>query len=358
MVETVASPVALTETVLECPLCGDQAVEPLFPAHDRLYHLPGAFALVRCEACQLVRLSPRPVKGRLKDYYPEDDYYSYRSPTVSIETISTRGRLAWIRDGIRDCVLSSRGYTTSPLKAWQRILRPIFVSCFLRPALYGWGTRFPNYVPGGRALDVGCGNGYYLSYLKHHGWEVKGVDFSATAADVARHQFGIDVFAGELQDAPFELESFDFINMSHIIEHVADPLRMLRHTASLLKPGGILYIETPNVGSFGSKRCGRYWYAWESPRHLVMFSPATLEKAIAGAGLRVQRMWSIVYNLFDWEETYKKEEQERRKLDVRPQVRPEAKPRVALLSGAAHLARLFDPLSGDFLCCFAIKEKS
>ncbi|HXG68169.1 MAG TPA: class I SAM-dependent methyltransferase [Blastocatellia bacterium] len=347
----------LTEIVKTCPLCKSEGAEKMFPVRDRLHGLPGEFALVRCGNCSLVRLSPRPVPESLSYYYPEAEYYSYQTPTASIQTLSPRAQLRGLRNTIRNLVLHSLEYPVPPPTGWQRALQPLLVSLFRTRALYGMPRRFPRYRPGGRALDIGCGNGAYLSYLKHHGWQVAGVDISAEAAATAKREFDIDVFAGQLQDAPFEPASFDFIHMSHVIEHVPDPLEVLYLTARLLKPGGHLYIETPNVDSAGCRQCGRYWFPWESPRHLFLFSPDTLRQILCKAEFAILDMQTIFFQqLYHWEATYQLEERRQSRLSPRPQLRLVSRPRAILLWSAARFECLLHPLNGDILCCWATKK--
>src|SRR5262249_18179345 len=77
---------AVTETVSTCPLCGSGDATWIAHARDRLHHVPGEFAFVRCNACTLVRLSPRPTAEALGAYYPDDSYYSYDA-AQSIDSI-------------------------------------------------------------------------------------------------------------------------------------------------------------------------------------------------------------------------------------------------------------------------------
>lgn len=306
---------------------------------------------MRCD-CGLVILSPRPIVEELAFYYPESDYYSYSSG-VSVQAIRSGGVLHRIRDGLRRAVLSDWGYPMPDLRPWERMVRPIASRLVANSALYGMADKFPHYRPGGRALDIGCGNGSFLTYLKHHGWEVAGVELSAAAARAAKEQFGIDVFVGDLADAPFAPASFDFIHLSHVIEHVPDPTAVLRSAASLLRPGGTVYIETPNEASFGAHVCGEYWFPWESPRHLYVFSPATLRGCIEAAGLRVTRMWTgKFHNLFAWEDTYRQEECGAT-VPVRPSLRTYRRPRAVVLDAARRVTVILRPLSGDILFCLA-----
>ena len=74
--------------------------------------------------------------------------------------------------------------------------------------------------------------------------------------------------------------------LSHVVEHIADPLDFLKLVFKLLKKGGTIYVEVPNYESFSRKYSQQYWYAWETPRHLLMFSPKTISGLFEKAGFK------------------------------------------------------------------------
>ena len=124
-------------------------------------------------------------------------------------------------------------------------------------------------VPQGRVLDVGCGSGEILSNLKSLGWQVEGVDFDPAAVAAARTR-GVPVHLGDLFDQKFPAESFDAVVMSHVIEHVPDPLGLIQECERILKPGGRLVMVTPNPRSLSHRLFGRAWRGLEPPRHLYI----------------------------------------------------------------------------------------
>ena len=345
-----------SEEVTVCPLCDSSGSNFLFWNFDRFYHLPGKFGIVQCEDCRLVRLSPRPVKESLGFYYPSENYYSYQTPAVSLDNLTERGFVSKIREGIRQTVFDDLGYPVGKLSAWQKVLQPLLVKFFSKQSTYGWGERFPKYKKDGFALDIGCGNGSQLSYLKHYGWKVVGVDLSEEAAKVAKKNFGIDVYVGELETLPYPPNTFDFVNMSHVLEHVTSPVDTLKKVKELLKPGGIVYAEVPNYESFTRKLSKEHWFAWETPRHLFMFSPQTLERVFKESGLKIEKINTRIENLLRWDNTYKLEEEAGEKLISRPSVIGSDKLKISLLSYAVKFKHLFDKDGGDFVCCWATKS--
>jgi len=84
-------------------------------------------------------------------------------------------------------------------------------------------------------LDVGCGSGTLLGLLKHRGFRVTGLDFSAEAAAIAKAENGVDVAVGSLEEAHFPAESFDVVTLFHVMEHVTNPRQVLAEVSRVLK---------------------------------------------------------------------------------------------------------------------------
>jgi SAM-dependent methyltransferase len=136
-------------------------------------------------------------------------------------------------------------------------------------------------------LDVGCGPGFLLEAARRRGWEVLGVDPSRFAADSAAHTFGVRVLCCSLAEAALEPVSFDAVSLLHAVEHFADPVAALADVARLLRPGGVLFLETPNAASEGYRLFGREWVLLNPMEHRYVFSPRTLARALEAAGLQV-----------------------------------------------------------------------
>lgn len=148
------------------------------------------------------------------------------------------------------------------------------------------------YKHAGRLLDVGCSAGIFLKAARTAGWEVCGVELSEDTASVARARFGLDVRQGALTERTFAPASFDAITLWDVVEHLPEPVPVLRTVRALLKDDGVLLLETPNVEglfprlSYRAASDGRYWRHPEPPAHLFQFSKKTLGRALHAAGLR------------------------------------------------------------------------
>ncbi len=341
-----------TELVPACDLCGSSATDVLLSnLSDKLHRLPGVFALQRCRQCGLVRLSPRPASSSLHLYYPAEGYYAYERVTRS--SPDANRRLRGLGERLRRVVLDRQALHDGESPPWSRLVPTRLRRTVARRAAYGL-EGFPRELSGGRALDLGCGNGSFLERLRHHGWDVVGIDTSPAAAAAARELFGIEVHIGTLEEASLPERSFDFIRLSHTFEHLDRPVTTLRHVARLLRSGGHIYIETPNIESLGFWWTKEYWFPLEVPRHLWLFSVDTLVAALLACGLSIVRMETRGFPTFIWEATYRREARAgHTDGGPRPSLKPEQVPRAAALGLAAKTVRRFTPRLGDIVSCWA-----
>ena len=136
---------------------------------------------------------------------------------------------------------------------------------------------------GARILDYGCGNGILLKELAALGFtDLTGYDFDHKAVSVVR-SLGFRCYSDPENIKPGTIE---VIFLSHVLEHVPRPKQLISHLIELTKPGGIIYIRTPNGRSLLARFCAANWRGWETPRHLNVFSCASLKtllNAVPGA---------------------------------------------------------------------------
>ena len=101
--------------------------------------------------------------------------------------------------------------------------------------------------PKGRLLDLGCGFGYFLDLAKKRGWQAYGVEVSNSASQFATQEFKLDIFQGELEDAQFASNYFDVVAMWNVLEHLHDPLALLKEVNRILKKDGLVAMRVPNM---------------------------------------------------------------------------------------------------------------
>lgn len=220
-----------------CDLCRS-ATFSLRPQETTALRLPDPYTIVRCDNCQLMYMNPRMTAEEYREFYDSKYYDDYEYDTILSEERNPKflQRLATFRQ--------------------------------LKPAR-------------GRLLDIGTATGEFLHTAKQDGWEVWGTEVSSFAAQQAKRLYGLDIFVGEVDDAPYAEKSFDIIHLSHVLEHVPSPRGTLRSITRLLKDDGYLVIEIPY--QFGNwfdrlaQRFGRSHITKEpSLHHVYFYTPRSL----------------------------------------------------------------------------------
>jgi len=239
---------------VRCHLCGSWSSDTVIEGPDRMFPSTEIFRFIRCNHCGLIYLDPQPTKAELGRYYPQD--YAPHSDSAG-------KHMPWVkrwahRYGIR--------------KRQQVILAE---------------QRTP-----GRLLDVGCATGTFLAAMRDVGWDVRGVELSAEVAARARQWWGVDVYPGELAEAGFGDEYFDAVTLWDTLEHVHQPLAVLREVWRILKPDGMLALRTPNVHSVNLRLFGPHWGGWDMPRHLYIFPLPTLRQMLTQCAFEDVRAFS------------------------------------------------------------------
>jgi len=263
-----------------CLLCGSEGEVLYSDLRDRLFGAPGIWALMRCPKCQLVWLNPQPNPDDIGKLYAQ--YFTHTTPNSAPKNSSALRKL------IKASILASGfGYSVD---GSNRMLGSLLSLVEPLKEMVGGGVRWLGNDDKGRLLDVGCGNGRFLDQMKQLGWVVAGVEPDGEAVSVALERYGLDVFQGSLEEAGFPDGHFDAITVNHVIEHVPDPIGLLRECRRVLKPEGKLVVSTPNINSLGRSTFDEAWLAWDPPRHLYLFSPQTLRVCAEAAKLDIQEL--------------------------------------------------------------------
>lgn len=237
---------------MKCPVCGSSEIEEIIPkAPD--YITAEVFKVIGCQGCDVNFTYPVPAD--VGAYYPSK-YRGYNPFLLAV--------LRW--------------FYLMRVKKWLKT------------------------VGGpGAALEVGCGLGLMLDILRRKGWEVTGIERTEEMAAKVRDNLGLNVISGDFTRLP-KTHSFDLIVLFNVLEHMPNPQIVLKECAQRLKTGGFLIISVPNFDSWQARFNSHLWLHLDPPRHLVHFTPQSLENNLAMAGLAVHSVQfaSFEHDPFGW----------------------------------------------------------
>jgi len=222
---------------IACPVCDGDAFTELFEKQHEHF--------VRCLACGLVLINPRPPRAALHAHY--DATYS-------------------------------AGYTRKADKKRRRSRRRV------QRLTREFGLA-------GRWLDVGCSAGFVVEAAAAAGFEAHGVDIEAAGIDYGRRELGLTHLAcGTLEAQHYPDAHFAAVSAYDVIEHVPDLALFLRELKRLLAPGGVLELGTPDLGHWRVPRALENWPEFKPSEHLYYFDRRTLTRLLARHGFAVARV--------------------------------------------------------------------
>lgn len=252
-----------------CCLCGSVGEALYQCVKDYSFNVPGEWQLLHCPMCKLAWLSPRPLPEVVEKIYK--DYHTHGVGGLR------NSRFYFLKERVYDYIKGRYyGYDQCKEKDYGSFTKALSALPVVRE-MAGIDIMDIPFRENGVLLDVGCGSGQFLAKMRGLGWEVYGVEVDNMAVAVAREKFDLNVSSGTLKSAHFPDNFFDVVTLSHVIEHVDDPVGLLGECKRVLKEGGKIVITTPNINSLGHKWFGRFWRGIESPRHFFLFSLNSLE---------------------------------------------------------------------------------
>ena len=231
---------------VKCNLCG---------ADDSIIVFPKGYAqlhqIVRCRKCGLMYANPQ-------EHIDCDDFAS-RNPTEVYDPDSPGNRQYYQKQ-------------QTQLPDNERALRVL-------------NQLFPER---GRLLEVGCFAGIFLNRIHADGWQVTGLEPELSVARYTRQKYGLEIVEGTLPNAGLPESSFDVVVLLHVIEHMPDPSGSVRDIRRLLRPGGVLVVETPRFNSLMFKILGRRERSIQNCQgHIFFFTEATLKGILERNGFKV-----------------------------------------------------------------------
>lgn len=263
-----------------CPVCGPVSANKSFKAIDRLHGIEGEYTYIKCPICDLVLMATPIKKEDIAKLYPVS--YSAHNPyAVESDVIKIRNQ--------------SKPYFKKFMQTCKRYV--IHFRDWLK------GTTIKRFVyrkldENSLVLDVGCGTGEFLFGLKDKkGVQAYGVETSDAAAQKGSNLFEIEIFNGELADAPLSPNSFDLITAWWSLEHIPDPEETIVLMKKLLKDEGNMIIGIPNAKSFNAWIFKDRWYHLDCPRHLHLWNIHAINMLLKRNGLKIK---SIVFDKTPW----------------------------------------------------------
>ena len=239
-----------------CPACGSSRLSLLDVLRvrgdmtgRRLTFLAG------CEDCGLLFCNPLPHRETLDGFYGETGVWAQ-------EHAERAAHLAKVHER------RLRRNKKSRTQVRERKRPPLLAA--LEPYI-----PIASPAPGARALDFGCGEGKLLNWLQDFGWETFGIEPSIDVAFLRHRRL----------DAPTQDGSFDFAILHHVLEHVPNPLEILRQLATSLRQDGSLFISVPRIDTLPQH--GDFHYCINGRNHLVAFTEACLQSLLGRAGFEV-----------------------------------------------------------------------
>ena len=276
-------PEAGLEHLNACPVCSETARALLFDGlADGLFGAPGLWQIWTCHGCRAAYLDPRPTVSTIslayQAYYTHAPLHPKRLPTAR------RGFKALVANGYLNDEFGHDLSYALPKPLAKALCDP---GLALKEAYRI--RHLPPPRPGARLLDLGCGNGNFLSVARDLGYQVTGLEPDPKAVEIGRAA-GLEIFEGALPSPFLSIASFDQVTASHVIEHLHDPKAALRAIFDLLKPGGRVWISQPNLAALGLARFGKFWRGLEPPRHLTLFDRPGLTRLLEAVGFHQVRL--------------------------------------------------------------------
>jgi 2-polyprenyl-3-methyl-5-hydroxy-6-metoxy-1,4-benzoquinol methylase len=247
------------ETLEKCPVCDQSSFNNYLNVEDyTVSHKE--FTIQQCNACYFLFTNPRPQEDKIGAYYQSQDYISHHDEA---------------KDVMSKVYTSVRNYTIE-----QKV------------------KLINNLVPAkGTLLDIGCGTGNFLAAEKQDGWKAWGTEPDFGAREVASKRVGDTIFETINEPILAQLQ-YDVITLWHVLEHVHKLNETVDWLANHLKPGGKIIIAVPNPQSFDAAKYGRFWAAYDVPRHLYHFTRASMKLLMQKHGLNVENTLPMWFDSF------------------------------------------------------------
>jgi 2-polyprenyl-3-methyl-5-hydroxy-6-metoxy-1,4-benzoquinol methylase len=224
---------------IQCPICNNIN-------YKLLYELEKG-QLIKCKNCDVVFYTPQPTPEELTAFYNSLDYREYYLNSAMTEQLLNKFRYKQLIEFVKK-------YAPHILEKKEKFY-----------------------------LDIGCGEGDLLKIAQEDNWNITGTEIALTNDKKESNLLNNSIMMGDLLSLNLPENYYDLITIYHVIEHLIDPIATLQKIRTLLKPDGIAFIETPNIGSLGAKLRGKKWSHIIPPEHIIYFDNNSLKYALKTA---------------------------------------------------------------------------
>jgi len=252
-----------------CELCGNKYLEFLFKGFDKNHGVSGKFALYRCKNCKILFLNPQPSYKELERYYPKQKYYSLKNIETYEESKKTRLKL----------FLYDLYFNAKKNKPLQKVL--------FSPIKYK--VRGTKIFTKRKLLDIGSGAGQFIYDMKHFGMDVYGIEPGEFDEIDAKNK-ELNILKSDLIQAKYPSNYFDIITINHVLEHIDNPIKIIKEIHRILRKKGDLIIGVPNYNSLAYALFKKNWYQLDIPRHLFNFSDKNLKNFLEKERFIIKRI--------------------------------------------------------------------
>ncbi len=244
----------------QCPVCGETEFSPFLTTTD--FFVSGeTFEIRQCIGCETKITFKAEDEDHISRYYQSEEYISHSN--------TGKGIVNYIYHHVRKYMLGRKR------KLIERAV----------------GNRQ------GHILDVGTGTGFFLKEMKMHGWHAEGTEKSTEARKFAEDHLNLKL---KPDDALLDLKenSFDVITLWHVLEHIHRLNEYMDTFSQLLKPEGKLIIALPNWASYDARHYGRFWAAWDVPRHIWHLAPGQMKRLGKRYNFRLMSTHNMPFDSF------------------------------------------------------------
>jgi len=219
-----------------------------------------SFDIYRCAECDFTFTEKPPTESNIAKYYQSDNYISHSDTKT--------GFVNKVYYAVRKIMLSKK----------YRLIKKL--------------------SKGKEILDIGCGTGHFLGYMKEKKYETLGVEVDKDAREYGKNKFQLEVLpTDKFLDGSID-KKFSTITLWHVLEHIYEPKKYLDIIKDLMNPDSHLVVALPNHKCFDAKYYSSFWAGYDVPRHLWHFSPDTFENFARSMDFEITQINRLPFDPF------------------------------------------------------------